>query len=87
MLIKKLIYAKEARTENLKFRTDLQNLLSMQVSTWLSSIAFHVTLISLQVLIVTYSESCQRLFTSYCALPSEVAVLFNWNLSRHPFLG
>ena len=31
-------------------------------------------------------NSCQRLFQSFGACASEVAVLFNWNLSRHPFL-
>ena len=31
-------------------------------------------------------ESCQRVFTSFCATPSAVAVLFDWNLSRMPVL-
>ena len=33
------------------------------------------------------SESVKRLFPSFCALPSEIAVLFDWNLNRLPFLG
>ena len=36
-------------------------------------------------LVVIYSESCQRSFPSFCAQASDV--LFNWNLSRHSFLG
>ena len=31
-------------------------------------------------------ELCQRSFPTLCAPPSEVALLFNGNLSRHPFL-
>ena len=34
-----------------------------------------------------HSESCQTLFPSFCTQPSEVAVLFDSNLSRRPFLG
>ena len=33
------------------------------------------------------SESYQRSFPSFCAPPSELAVLFDWNLSRHSILG
>ena len=31
------------------------------------------------------SESCQRSFSLLCTLPSELAVLSNWYLSRRPF--
>ena len=31
--------------------------------------------------------SCQRYFPSFCTWPSEVAVLFDWNVSRHSFSG
>ena len=58
----------------------------MQVFTWLSNIAFHLRLFWLQTLVVIDSESCQRSFSSFCAPPSEVAVLFRWNLSRRPVL-
>ena len=51
----------------------------MLVSTWLSNIAFHLQQI--------YSESCQTLFPSFCSQPSEVAVLFDSNLSSHHFVG
>ena len=39
----------------------------------------------LQTLVVNDSKSCQSSFPSFCTLPSEVAVLFYSNLSRHPF--
>ena len=39
-----------------------------------------------QTLVAIISESCQTLFPSFCAQPSEVAVLFHLNLSRLPFL-
>ena len=61
--------------------------LSTLVTTWLSNIAFHLRLIWLQTLVAIDSESCQTLFPSFCALPSEVAVLLDSNLSRRPFLG
>ena len=53
--------------------------LSRLVTIWLSNImiAFHLRPI----------WSCQTLFTSFCAQQSDVAVLFNSNLSRRPFLG
>ena len=41
----------------------------------------------LQTLVVNNSESRMTLFPSFCAPPSEVAVLFYLNLSRCPFLG
>ena len=61
--------------------------LSTLVTTWLSNIAFHLQLIWLQTLVAIDSESRQTSFQSFCAQPSEVAVLFDWNLSRRPFLG
>ena len=56
---------------------------SMQISTWL---AFYLWPIWLQSLAVIKSESSQRLIPSFWALPPEVAVLFDWNLSRCPLL-
>ena len=50
-------------------------------------IAFHLRPIGLQTLVAINSESCQTSFPSFCAPPSEVAVLFYLNLSRRPFLG
>ena len=38
-------------------------------------------------LVAINSESRQTSFQSFCALPSDVAVLFNSNLSRRPLLG
>ena len=61
--------------------------LSRLVTTWLSNIAFHLRPIWLQTLVVIDSESHLTSFPSFCAPPSEVAVLFNLNLSRRPFLG
>ena len=49
-------------------------LLSMLV-TRLSNMAIYLLLIWLQTLVVTYSESCQTSFPSFCAVPFEVAVL------------
>ena len=60
--------------------------LSTLVTTWLSNIAFHLRPIWLQTLAEIDSESCQRSFQSFCAQPSEVAVLLDLNLSRRPFL-
>ena len=59
----------------------------MLVTTWLSNIAFHLRLIWLQTLVAIDSESRLTLFPSFCVPPSEVAVLFDLNLSRRPFLG
>ena len=56
--------------------------LSMLVSTWLLKIAFHLLQIWQQSLVAINSESCQIQLPSFCALQSEVAVLFNLNLSR-----
>ena len=33
-----------------------------------------------------HSESCQRLFQSFCTPATEVVMLFHWNVSRHLFL-
>ena len=54
---------------------------------FLRQVAFHLRPILLQTLVVIDSESCQTSFPSFCASPSEVAVLFYSNLSRRPFLG
>ena len=40
----------------------------------------------LQTLVAINSDSCHRLFSSLCTQLSEVAVLFDQNLSRLPFL-
>ena len=61
--------------------------LSTLVTTWLSNITFHLRPIWLQTLAEIDSESCLTSFPSFCAPPSEVAVLFDSNLSRLPFLG
>ena len=61
--------------------------LSTLVTTWLSNIAFHLQSIWLQTLVAIDSESRLTSFPSFCAPPSEVAVLFDSNLSRLPFLG
>ena len=57
------------------------------MSLWPSNITFHLRQIWLQTLVVIYSESRQTSFQSFCAQPSEVAVLFYSNLSKRPFLG
>ena len=54
--------------------------------TWLSNIASHLRLIWLQTLVAIDSEACLTSFPSFCAPPSEVALLFHLNLSRLPFL-
>ena len=54
----------------------------MQVSTWLSHIAFHLQLFWLQTLDAIDASGCFQAFS----LPSEVAVLFDLNLSRRPVL-
>ena len=61
--------------------------LSTLVTTWLSNIAFHLRPIWLQTLVAIDSESRLTSFPSFCAPPSEVAALFDSNLSRRPFLG
>ena len=59
---------------------------SMQASNWLFHIAFHLRQVWLQALVAIDSNSRQRSFPSFCTQPSEMALLFNWNLSRHPVL-
>ena len=54
---------------------------------FLGQVALHLQPIWLQTLVAIYSESYQTLFPSFCAPPSEVAVMFRSNLSRRPFLG
>ena len=61
--------------------------LSTLVTTWLSNISFHLLQIWLETLVAINSESRLTSFPSLCSLPSEVAVLFNSNLRRLPFLG
>ena len=61
--------------------------LSTLVTSWLSNIAFHLRPIWLQTLVAIDSESCLTSFPRFCAPPSEVAVLFDSNLSRRPFFG
>ena len=56
--------------------------LSSQFSLYM---AFHLQPIWLKTLVAINLASCQRLFPTFCSQPSEVAVLFDWNLSRHPF--
>ena len=65
----------------------LKHVLSTLVTTWHSNITFHLLPIWLLTLVAIDSESCQTLFPSFCAQPSEVAVLMDLNLSRLPFLG
>ena len=63
----------------------------MLVSTWLSVLVsnttFHLQLIWLQNFVAINAKSCQRSFTTFCTSPLKVAVLLDWNLSRHPFFG
>ena len=56
------------------------------VTIWLSNIRFHLWPIWLQTLVAINSEPRLLLFPSFCAPPSEVAVLFNSNMSRRPVL-
>ena len=60
---------------------------STLVTTWLSNLTFHLRPIWLQTLVAIDSELRQTSFPSFCVPPSEVAALFNSNLSRRPFLG
>ena len=59
------------------------------VHTSLANIAFHLRPIWLQTLVTINSESRLTSFPSFCVPPSEVAVLFDLNLSRcrRPLLG
>ena len=53
---------------------------------FLRQVLFHLLPIRLQTLVAIYSESRLTSFPSFCAPPSEVAVLLDLNLSRRPFL-
>ena len=53
----------------------------------ISSSFCHLRPIWMQTLDVIDSELRLTSFSSFCAPPSEVAALFNSNLSRRPFLG
>ena len=62
-------------------------ILSMMITMWWhSNTACHLQLIWLQTLVLIDSESRLTSFSSFCVEPSEVATLFNSNLSRRPFL-
>ena len=62
-------------------------ILSTLITTWLSSIAFHLQPIWLQTLVAIHSQLLLTLSPSFCTPPLEVAVQFDLNLSRGPFLG
>ena len=68
-----------------KSKLDLSTLVTQ--STCLPNIAFRLRLIWMHTLDAIDLKSCQTSFPSFCAPPCEVAVLFNSNLSRRPFLG
>ena len=54
------------------------------------NIAFHlrpIWLLNHHSIVAIDSESWQRSFQSFFAPSSEVAMLFDWNLSRQPLLG
>ena len=53
---------------------------------FLGQITFHLRPIGLQTLVAINSESRLTSFPSLCTLIFEVAVLFDSNLSRRPFL-
>ena len=72
------------KSSNRKSKLDLS--LSTLATKLLSNIAFHLQPIRLQTLLAINSESYQTLLPSLCVLPSDVAVLFDLNLSIHPFL-
>ena len=56
---------------------------SRLVNTWLANTLFHLLVIWLQILVAIDSESRLTLFSSFCAPPCAVAVLFYLNLSSH----
>ena len=69
------------RSDNSKLKTEIEKLSSFSQCRTIagdsrSVLGFWPSLVAVD------SESCQRLFPSFCALPSEKAVLFDWNLSR-----
>ena len=99
MLRVKTLLTRDRHWRNLREKTILSNRLlskslnrklklvhSKQVSSWLWNIEFHLRPLWLQTLVAIDSESCQRSFPSFWAPPSEVAELFDWNLSRRLFL-
>ena len=63
-----------------------QLVLSTLLTTWMLNVAFHFRPIWLQTLAVIDSQLRLTSFPSFCAPPSEVAGLFDPNLSRRPFL-
>ena len=85
LVTQQMIIYKQIAQKICKLKSKL--VLSTLVTTWPSNIAFHLRQIWLQTLVAIDSESCQTSFPSFCAPPSEVAVLFDSNLSRRPFLG
>ena len=56
------------------------------VTTWLSNITFHLLQIWLQTLVAIDSELRLTSFPSFCTPSSEVAALFDSDMSRCPFL-
>ena len=61
--------------------------LNLRGRPFLRQVAFHLRPIGLQTLVAIDSESYQTSFSSFCAPSSEVAELFDLNLSRCPFFG
>ena len=61
--------------------------LNLSRLSFFGQVTFHLRPILLQTLVAINSEPCQTLSQSFCAPQSEVAVLFDSNLSRCPFLG
>ena len=59
----------------------------MQVSTWLSYIAFHLWLQTLVGNGCNLFRIMSDIVSKLWAQCSENAVLFDWNLSKRPFLG
>ena len=60
--------------------------LSTLIATWFSNITFYLRPIWLQTLVAIDLELCQISFPSFCAPPTEIAVLYCLTLSRRPFL-
>ena len=84
MIVYKGKLHKSLQIKNWTCQTSL--VLSTLVTTWLLNTPFHLLPIWLQPLVDINSESHVTLLPSFCGQPSEVTVLFNLNLSRHPFL-
>ena len=83
----RLLQKSSNRTSDPKTTSTSKIVMSTLVTTWLFNIAIHLWPIWLQTLVAINAESRLTLFPSFSAPPSEVAVLFNYNLSRRPFLG